>query len=47
MHVIEYFFPPPFPGSPLLLSVVIFAFATASIPMGTIGAWSILNRPFC
>jgi hypothetical protein len=41
------FFPPPFPGSHLLSGAVIFAFAIALIPMGTIGAWSILNRPFC
>jgi hypothetical protein len=46
MRVIEYF-PPPFLGSPLLLGAVIFAFKIASIPMGTIGAWSILNRSFC
>jgi hypothetical protein len=46
MRVIEYFLPP-FPDSPLLLGAVIFTFAIALIPMGTIGVWSILNRPFC
>jgi hypothetical protein len=35
-----------FPCSPLLLSVAIFAFETVSAPMGTIEAWSILDRLF-
>jgi hypothetical protein len=36
-----------FSGSPLLLGAAIFGFAIVSIPMGTIGAWSILGRLFC
>jgi hypothetical protein len=43
-HLIS--FPPPFPSSLLLLGVVIFAFGTVSIPLGTIEAWSILDRLF-
>jgi hypothetical protein len=39
-------FPPPSPGSPSLLGVVISAFGTVSIPLGTIEAWSILDRLF-
>jgi hypothetical protein len=31
----------------LLLGAVIFAFAIVSIPMDTIGAWSILDQLFC
>jgi hypothetical protein len=46
MCVIKYFFLPPFPGSPSLLGTVIFAFGTVSISMGTIDAWSILDRLF-
>jgi hypothetical protein len=46
MRVIEYPFRLLFPGSLSLLGAVIFAFAIVSIPMGTIGAWSILDRLF-
>jgi hypothetical protein len=43
-HLIS--FPPSFIGSPLLSSIVIFAFGTVSIPMVTIEACSILDRLF-
>jgi hypothetical protein len=46
MCAIKYFFLLPFPCSPLLLSVAIFAFETVSVPMGTIEAWSILDQLF-
>jgi hypothetical protein len=36
----------PSPGSPLLLGAVISAFGIVSIPLGTIEAWSILDRLF-
>jgi hypothetical protein len=36
-----------FPCSPLLSGAAIYAFETVSVPMGTIGAWSILDRLFC